>query len=101
MTAHITLSTWPSRGFRLAASLAILASLTAAASAQDKQPAPEIGRPGGRISVALRTEPKTLNPILAVDTTSREVIGAMQADLVHINRQTQRTEPALASSWKV
>ena len=44
MTAHITLSTWPSRGFRLAASLAILASLTAAASAQDKQPAPEIGR---------------------------------------------------------
>ena len=25
----------------------------------------------------------------------------MQADLIHINRQTQRTEPALASSWKV
>ena len=57
--------------------------------------------PAGRITVALRTDPKTLNPILAVDTTSREVIGAMQADLVHINRQTQRTEPALASSWKV
>ena len=42
-----------------------------------------------------------MNPILALDITSREVIGTMQADLVHINRQTQRTEPALASSWKV
>jgi peptide/nickel transport system substrate-binding protein len=51
--------------------------------------------------VALRGEPKTLNPLLAVDTRSREVIGAMQADLVHINRATQLTEPALAKSWKV
>jgi peptide/nickel transport system substrate-binding protein len=86
----------------LAAFLAVIVTLLAAAStsAQDKQPQTEIGRSGGRITVALRTDPKTLNPILAVDTTSREVIGAMQADLVHINRQTQRTEPALASSWK-
>ncbi len=61
----------------------------------------EIGRPGGRLVVALRGEPKTLNPLLAVDTRSREVIGAMQADLVHINRATQLTEPALAKSWKV
>ena len=61
----------------------------------------ELGHPGGRLSIALRSEPKTLNPILALDTTSREVIGTMQSDLVHINRETQRTEPALASSWKV
>jgi len=61
----------------------------------------EIGRPGGRIVIALRSEPKTLNPLTAPDTTSREVIGAMQADLVHINRATQLTEPALAKSWKV
>jgi peptide/nickel transport system substrate-binding protein len=80
----------------------VAALLTAASSsAQEKQPQPEVGHPGGRITVALPTDPKTLNPILAVDTTSREVIGTMQADLVHINRQTQRTEPALASSWKV
>jgi peptide/nickel transport system substrate-binding protein len=51
--------------------------------------------------VALRGEPKTLNPLIAVDTRSREVIGVMQADLVHINRATQLTEPALAKSWKV
>jgi peptide/nickel transport system substrate-binding protein len=61
----------------------------------------EIGRSGGRLVVSLRTEPKTLNPLSAADTPSREVIGAMQADLVHINRATQLTEPALAKSWKI
>jgi peptide/nickel transport system substrate-binding protein len=61
----------------------------------------EIGRPGGRIVLSLRGEPKTLNPLIAADAVSREVIGAMQADLVHIHRGTQLTEPALAKSWKV
>jgi peptide/nickel transport system substrate-binding protein len=62
----------------------------------------EIGRTGGRLVVSLRAEPKTLNPLTAADAPSREVIlGAMQADLVHINRETQLTEPALAKSWKV
>jgi peptide/nickel transport system substrate-binding protein len=59
------------------------------------------GQPGGRLVVALRSEPKTLNPIVSVDATSREVIGTMTSDLVHINHQTQRTEPALAKSWTV
>jgi peptide/nickel transport system substrate-binding protein len=61
----------------------------------------EIGRPGGRIVLALRGEPKTLNPLIAGDAVSREVIGAMQGDLVHIERATQLTEAALAKSWKV
>ncbi|MGC1482819.1 MAG: ABC transporter substrate-binding protein [Candidatus Acidiferrum sp.] len=61
----------------------------------------EIGRPGGRLVIALRDAPKTLNPLTAADTPSREVIAAMQADLIHINRATQLTEPALAKSWKV
>jgi peptide/nickel transport system substrate-binding protein len=61
----------------------------------------EAGRPGGRLVVSLRGEPKTLNPLIAADTRSREVIAVMQADLVHINRATQLTEPALAKSWKV
>jgi peptide/nickel transport system substrate-binding protein len=59
------------------------------------------GQPGGRLVVALRSEPKTLNPILSVDATTREVIGTMNADLIHINRETQRTEPALATSWSI
>lgn len=51
--------------------------------------------------VALRAEPKTLNPLIVADAPSGEVIGTMQADLVHINRATQLTEPALAKSWKI
>ena len=62
----------------------------------------EIGKQGGRLVISLRAEPKTLNPLTAADAPSREVIlGAMQADLIHINRATQLTEPALANSWKV
>src|SRR5207253_1476208 len=48
-----------------------------------------------------RAEPKTLNPVIATDTVSREVIGRMMADLIDINRSSQQTEPALAKSWKI
>ena len=61
----------------------------------------DIGQYGGRLVVSLRAEPKTLNPLLAIDAPSRTVIAALQADLVHINRATQLTEPALAKSWSV
>lgn len=61
----------------------------------------EIGHTGGRLVVSLRAEPKTLNPLIAADSVSREVIAVMQSDLVHINRATQLTEPALAKSWKI
>jgi peptide/nickel transport system substrate-binding protein len=54
------------------------------------------GRYGGGLVVAERSEPKTLNPVMAIDGGSREVLGLMMADLVHINRESQRTEPALA-----
>lgn len=80
------------------------ASVTLTGPAATEEPlrvAGEVGRSGGRIVVALRSEPKTLNPLTAADAASREVISAMQADLVHINRSTQLTEPALAKSWKV
>jgi peptide/nickel transport system substrate-binding protein len=59
------------------------------------------GRYGGKIVVALRSEPKTLNPVLAQDAASRDVIRCLTADLIDINRATQETEPALAKSWTV
>ena len=59
----------------------------------------EIGRPGGTLVISEHSEPKTLNPLLASDTPSKTIIGLMTADLIHINRYTQRTEPALAKSW--
>ena len=60
-----------------------------------------IGHSGGRLVVALRSEPKTLNPVLAVDAPSRDIIRCLTADLIHINRESERTEPALAKSWTV
>jgi peptide/nickel transport system substrate-binding protein len=60
-----------------------------------------VGHAGGRLVVSLRSEPKTLNPIISADISSREVISQMTADLIHINRQSQKTESALAKSWKV
>lgn len=61
----------------------------------------EIGRCGGKLTVSQRSEPKTLNPALALEASSRQIIGLMQADLIHINRLSQKTEPSLASSWTV
>lgn len=59
------------------------------------------GQYGGRIVVGQRAEPKTLNPVTATDAVSREVLDRCNADLIHINRLTQKTEPALAESWKI
>jgi peptide/nickel transport system substrate-binding protein len=55
----------------------------------------------GHLVVALRSEPKTLNPVIANDISSREVTSQMTADLIHINRYTQLSESAIAKSWKV
>jgi peptide/nickel transport system substrate-binding protein len=60
-----------------------------------------VGRAGGRLVVSLRSEPKTLNPVTSTDVSSREVIAQLTADLIHINRSSQRTEPAIAKTWKV
>ncbi len=59
------------------------------------------GVSGGRIVYAQKTEPKTLNTLIVTDSASKEVIQRLMADLVHINPETQKTEPALAKSWQV
>ena len=59
------------------------------------------GHAGGRLVVALRSEPKTINPVLAADEPSRDVIRCVTADLIHINRGSLKTEPSLAKTWKV
>ncbi|MDE3198574.1 MAG: hypothetical protein KGN84_19660, partial [Acidobacteriota bacterium] len=59
----------------------------------------EIGRFGGELRIAERAEPKTLNPVAAIDAVSRDIIRRATADLISINRATQQTEPALAESF--
>lgn len=51
--------------------------------------------------IAQRSEPRTFNPVVAVDQNSYGVNARLQADLIHINRATQKTQPALAKSWTV
>lgn len=96
------------RTARLCLLVQLLAIFCPAAPSPDPlQPKEEIqvckdaGQYGGRLVVGLRAEPKTLNPVTAEDAVSREVIGGLMADLVHINRSTQQSEPALAKSWKL
>ena len=57
------------------------------------------GQYGGNLTIGQRSEPKTLNPVIATDAVSREVIGRLMGDLIEINRSSQQTEPALAKSW--
>jgi peptide/nickel transport system substrate-binding protein len=80
----------------------VLFSFNLAVSAEETLVLPgTAGHYGGRLVVAQRAESKTLNPVTALDRPSREVIGRLQADLIHINRTTQRTEAALARSWSI
>jgi len=59
----------------------------------------EAGHYGGSLVVLERAEPKTLNPVTALDAPSRDVIRRTTADLISINRRTLQTEPGLAKSW--
>jgi peptide/nickel transport system substrate-binding protein len=97
------------RGIRLLPAMIVLLAVGAAAQTA-KPPLPreelsissaEVGRYGGRLVVSERAEPKTLNPVTAVDRPSRDILFRMHADLVHIDRATQRTEAALAKTWSV
>jgi peptide/nickel transport system substrate-binding protein len=82
--------------------LALAAVLAAPAGASDLLVnSADAGRAGGRLVIAQRAEPKTLNPVTASDIASREVIFRTTSDLVRINRVTQRTEPGLAKSWSI
>jgi peptide/nickel transport system substrate-binding protein len=93
---------------RLTLLVCLLAAVCfAAAVAENPRPGEELARAttvsgsyGGHLTVGERAEPKTLNPVIATDAISREVIGRQMADLIEINRSTQQTEPALAKSWK-
>ncbi len=59
------------------------------------------GKAGGRLVFALRAEPRTLNPLAAVDAASKELLSLLHADLVHIHRPSQKTGPGLAREWTI
>ncbi len=59
----------------------------------------EVGKRGGRLVAALAAEPRTFNPAVAGENASIAVIETTMADLIHIDRESQETVPALARSW--
>jgi peptide/nickel transport system substrate-binding protein len=60
-----------------------------------------LAQSGGELRFCLRSEPKTLNPLLAADDSSETVRYLTGGVLVRVNRLTQDLEPDLATSWKV
>jgi len=70
----------------------LLASLfTVAAAAQG----------GGQLRFCLRSDPKTLDPVLVDDDASERVRYITGGFLLRVNRLTQELEPELATSWKL
>jgi peptide/nickel transport system substrate-binding protein len=57
------------------------------------------GRAGGRLVVAQRAEPRTLNPVVALDVGSREAISLITASLIDIDQESFQPVPALARGW--
>ena len=49
----------------------------------------------------LRSDPKTFNPALVADDSSDAVRYLTGGVLIRLNRQTQRPEPELATTWKI
>src|SRR5678815_4398909 len=57
------------------------------------------GRRGGQLVVAERSAPRTFNPVVITDNPTKTVLERINSDLIHNNRRTFKTEPALAASW--
>jgi len=60
-----------------------------------------LAQSGGELRFCLRSEPKTLNPLLAADDSSETIRYLTGGVLVRVNRLTQDLEPELATSWKI
>src|SRR5580658_4620387 len=60
-----------------------------------------LAQTGGELHFCLRSEPKTLNPLLAADDASETIRYLTGGVLVRVNRLTQDLEPELATSWRV
>lgn len=59
------------------------------------------GQPGTELRFAIHADPKTFDPLLAEEEVSETIRYLTGGVLVRFNRQTQRLEPELATSWKL
>jgi len=56
---------------------------------------------GGELHVTIKSDPKTLNPLMAEDDSSDIVRYLTGGVLIRVNRKTQENEPELATSWNI
>lgn len=59
------------------------------------------GRYGGRVLIGALGDPKTFNPIVASETSSRDVYGRMFSALISMDNVTQEIIPGLAYAWDI
>jgi peptide/nickel transport system substrate-binding protein len=80
---------------------ALCVLLCLAGVAEQRTPVPADGsvRRGGQLVVAERSAPRTFNPVVITDNPTKTILERINSDLIHINRRTFKTEPALAASW--
>jgi peptide/nickel transport system substrate-binding protein len=64
-------------------------------------PSNVLAQSGGELRFCLRSEPKTLNPLLAADDSSETIRYLTGGVLMRVNRLTQNLDPELATSWKI
>ena len=55
---------------------------------------------GGRLTVTLRSEPRSFNPLVASHAVTDVFTHLTQAKLVRVNRATRELEPWLAEKWE-
>jgi peptide/nickel transport system substrate-binding protein len=56
---------------------------------------------GGELRIAIKADPKTLNPLMAEEEASDRVRYLTGGVLIRVNRKTQENEPELATSWTI
>ena len=61
----------------------------------------EPGVPGGKIVIGTISGPKTLNPVVAQETSSTDITGLMHASLIETRWQDYTPAPGLAVAWEI
>jgi ABC-type transport system substrate-binding protein len=61
----------------------------------------EPGVPGGKIVISTISGPKTLNPVVAQETSSTDITGLMHASLIETRWEDYTPAPGLAVAWEI
>lgn len=67
----------------------------------EKKYFPQIGSPGGTLTLATISDPKSFNPIVAKETSTTIFTGLIFEGLTRVNGVSLEVEPHLAKSWSV